>query len=131
VIIGYPGEDWESFMKTYRAIQNIKPDIVNVTRFSAREGTEAFMMKNEPIGRSVKARSRMMTKLARDLALENNKALVGEVFRSLICEQVKDGTVMARSEAYKPLVVPVTELGKFISIRAVKAKSAYLLGEAV
>jgi MiaB-like tRNA modifying enzyme len=131
VIIGYPGEDWESFMKTYRAIQSIKPDIVNVTRFSARDGTEAFMMENVPIGRSVKARSRMMTKLARDIALENNRALVGEVFRSLVCEQVKDGTVMARSEAYKPLVVPATELGKFISIRAVKAKSAYLMGEVV
>jgi MiaB-like tRNA modifying enzyme len=127
IIAGFPGESWQSFMKSYRALELLRPDIVNITRFSPREGTMAFAW-DRPLSRNVKTRSRMLTKLSRDIARDINRGLIGKRLEALTCEQVKEDTVMARSDSYKPIVVPAMELGKFISVEIVGANSTYLVG---
>jgi len=127
IIAGFPGESWQSFMKSYRALELLGPDIVNITRFSPRQGTSAFGW-DRPTSRNVKTRSRMLTKLSRDIALGINRGFIGKRLEALVCEQVKEDTVMARSDSYKPIVVPAMELGKFISVEIVGANSTYLVG---
>jgi len=41
IIVGYPGEKEEDHMANLDLIREVKPDIVNVTRFSPRPGTRA------------------------------------------------------------------------------------------
>ncbi|MBS7633459.1 tRNA (N(6)-L-threonylcarbamoyladenosine(37)-C(2))-methylthiotransferase, partial [Candidatus Bathyarchaeota archaeon] len=41
VICGFPGEDEEAFGRTLRLIEEVQPDVVNVSRFFARPGTDA------------------------------------------------------------------------------------------
>src|SRR5207245_3670708 len=41
VIVGFPGESEEQFEASMELIRRVRPDIVNVTRFSPREGTPA------------------------------------------------------------------------------------------
>lgn len=130
IIAGFPGESWQSFMKSYRALQLLKPDIVNITRFSPREGTEAYSWPR-PISREVKTRSRMLTKISRDITTEINRGFVGMTLEALTCEYGKDNTVMARSNFYKPIVIPVTKLGKFIRAKIIDANRIYLVGKEI
>jgi MiaB-like tRNA modifying enzyme len=127
IITGFPMESWQSFMKTYRAMESLKADVVNITRFSPRYGTEAFSWKR-PLSRNVKTRSRMLTKLCRDIAVEINKNFTGKIVEALTCEGGKGNTVMARSNSYKPIVIPAMELGKFIRVKIVDANGIYLKG---
>jgi len=127
IITGFPMESWQSFMKTYEAMESLKADVVNITRFSPRYGTEAFSWKR-PLSRDVKTRSRMLTKLCRDTAAEINKNFTGKIVEALTCEEGKDDTVMARSNSYKPIVIPAMELGKFIRAKIVGANGIYLKG---
>jgi len=43
----FPGEDEDQFERTMDLIGRIRPDIVNVTRFSPRAGTPAAQMSNQ------------------------------------------------------------------------------------
>lgn len=130
IIAGFPGESWQSFMKSYRALQLLKPDILNITRFSPRDGTEAYSWP-KPISREVKTRSRMLTKISRDIATEINRSFIGMTLEALTCEYGKDNTVMARSNFYKPIVIPATELGKFIRAKIIDANRTYLVGKEI
>src|SRR5207249_7054979 len=63
VIVGFPGESEEQFEATIELIRRVRPDIVNVTRFSPREGTPAATMSGQIVGWRVKERSRRLTRL--------------------------------------------------------------------
>ncbi len=63
VIVGFPGESEEQFEATMELIRRVRPDIVNVTRFSPRDGTPAATMPGQIVGWKVKERSRRLTRL--------------------------------------------------------------------
>lgn len=76
VIVGYPTETEESFMKTYECLEEVRPDIINITRFSARPGTRAYELKDMP-DRIKKERSRKLTQLHRSMGMEINEKRIG------------------------------------------------------
>ena len=41
VIVGFPSETQEDFEKTVNLLKETRPDIVNLSKYSARPGTEA------------------------------------------------------------------------------------------
>ncbi len=128
VIVGYPTETEQDFEQTYELIKEIKPDIVNISRFWARKGTEAAKLKKLP-DEVVMARSKKMYKLVRKIALQRNKKWIGWQGKALVDEIGKQGTVMARNYAYKPIVLQGDEslLGKFVEVKIKQAKSNYLI----
>ena len=129
VIVGFPGESDANFMKTYELIEKIKPNIVNITRFSPRKGTDAAEMSNKIIGRTCKHRSRMLTQLAREIGSEMNKKWVGKEMEIMIVESGKNGSVVGRSNSYRPVVIKDRlPLGSFVKTKIVDATSTYLIG---
>ena len=74
MIVGFPGETEESFQKTVDLIQKVKPDIVNITRFSARPGTKAKNMKGRIKTEIVKQRSKLLTNIFSNISLELNSS---------------------------------------------------------
>lgn len=44
IIVGFPRENDEDFQETLEAIRKIKPDLINISRFWVRRGTEAEKM---------------------------------------------------------------------------------------
>ncbi|RLF49717.1 MAG: hypothetical protein DRN20_01350, partial [Thermoplasmata archaeon] len=78
VIVGFPGEKDEDFMRTYDLIKRVEPDNVNITRFSPRPKTEAFYMGDLPHGRIAKARSRMLTRLVFEISFDKNLRYIGK-----------------------------------------------------
>lgn len=129
IIVGFPNENEESFKETLEIIKKIKPDIVNITRFSKRENTRASKLK-APHGRISKARSRILTKLRFEISKEINEKFIGKTKRVLVTEIGKNNTMIGRTNCYKQVVFNGnTDLGKFIDIRIIGAENAYLKGK--
>ena len=139
VIVGFPSESEQAFRNTLRLIEEVKPDVVNVSKFFARPGTEAaHMVQTQPTLRvepsEVKARSEEVSKLARRVAFEKNRAWVGWEGKILIDEKGKvKGSWVGRNYAYKPIAVKSKRnlLGEILPVRIVETHSTYLLGETV
>lgn len=133
VICGFPGESVEAFEKTMQLITEIKPDIVNISKFFARPGTAAAEMPNAVALSEIKRRSVEASNLARQIAYERNQLWVGWTGEILIDEVGKAGSMVGRNFAYKPIVVKTAGdvLGKTMKVRVVKAFPTHLEGETI
>jgi threonylcarbamoyladenosine tRNA methylthiotransferase CDKAL1 len=132
VIVGFPGETEEQFEATMDLVRRVRPDIVNVTRFSARPGTPAASLPDPIVGWRVKNRSRRLTSLRFTLAREIHQAFVGDEVEVLVTEPGKEGTVLARTPEYRQVVLhePAT-LGEFLRVRIDAARATDLFGHVV
>jgi len=133
VICGFPGESEDAFKRTLRLIEEVKPDIVNVSKFFARPRTAAAKMESDFVPlEEVKRRSTLVANLARKVALERNKRWVGWAGEILVDEVGKvSGSWVGRNFAYKPVVVKdggADMLGKTLRVKVDKAFSTYLQG---
>jgi len=129
IISGFPGETDEDHRMSVELIHELNADTVNVTRFSARPGTVAFSMKGQIHGRTCKERSREITSTKSDAAFGCNEAMVGRICRVLVTESGKGGTMIARTENYRPVGVDgMYELGTFLDVEITSAASTHLFG---
>jgi MiaB-like tRNA modifying enzyme len=129
VIVGFPTETDEQFQVTVDLLKKIKPDITNITRFSARPYTEAKSMKGRIDTNIVKNRSKILTDLCSKISKNKNIEHIGKEYNILITEKGKDNTFVGRSENYKPVVLSGKfKIGEVKSVRITKAASTYLVG---
>ncbi len=88
IIVGYPTETGEDFGKTLKLVKEIKPDIVNVSKFASRRGTKAAEMREVPTD-EVKRRSTELAELVRKVGAEKNGKFEGKIIEVLITEKGK------------------------------------------
>ncbi|MCD6446256.1 tRNA (N(6)-L-threonylcarbamoyladenosine(37)-C(2))-methylthiotransferase [Candidatus Bathyarchaeota archaeon] len=136
VICGFPGETEEAFNNTLRLIGEVKPDIVNVSKFFVRPKTVASKMKDDFVPfKEIKRRSRLASDLAREIAFERNKSWVGWKGEVFIDEVGKfKNSWVGRNFAYKPVVIKNVNsnlLGENLKVKISKAFPTYLEGEIV
>jgi len=127
VIVGYPTEDEEAFLKTKNLIKQIEPDILNITRFSKRPATEAAKLK-DTLDRTKKNRSRELTSLHHEIGLKKNKKYKGRQLDVLITERGKNNTFLGRSNNYKQIVLKNGKIGEFYKTKIVDFTFTYLIG---
>ncbi|MGQ9587944.1 MAG: tRNA (N(6)-L-threonylcarbamoyladenosine(37)-C(2))-methylthiotransferase [Thermoplasmata archaeon] len=128
LIVGYPGETAEDHAQNLDFISEARPDIVNITRFSARPGTKAAGQK-PVVGWMAKERSRELTELRFRIALEKNRSWVGRAVRALSTEIGKNRSTILRTDEYKQVVVPETlSLGRYYEVHVTGATPTYLTG---
>jgi MiaB-like tRNA modifying enzyme len=131
VICGFPGEDEKAFEKTLKLIEEVKPDIVNTSKFFARPRTPAANMPDLVQLPEIKRRSAALSSLAYKIALERNREWIGWEGEVLIDEAGKvAGSWMGRNFAYKPIVVKSGQnlLGKVVHVRIYDASATHLEG---
>lgn len=133
IIVGFPTEDEANFEDTITMLYEMKPDIVNVSKFCKRPGTEAS--KFEQLPRSVvDGRSRRLARIVREIAHEKNQRWLGWEGPCLIDEKgSKRGTWIGRNFAYKPIAIRSDDdlLGKFVCVKIVEAQSTHLVGRLI
>ncbi len=132
VICGFPGESREAFEQTKSLIAEVKPDIVNVSKFFARPRTPAEKLV-PLLPRELNRRSRELAELSRRVSFDKNRAWLGWEGTLLFDEQGKGKSCVGRNFAYKPVVVKTEEclLGKFAQVKVVRVFSTYLEAEIV
>jgi MiaB-like tRNA modifying enzyme len=132
VIVGFPGEQDEDFEKSVKLVEKLKPDILNITRFSARPGTPAMEMKNKIHSRIAKDRSRALTALHTEISSKINKRYVGQQARILVTEQGTNNTMMGRMDNYKTVVLEENvSIGQFMDVEIIDSSPVYLKGKIV
>jgi MiaB-like tRNA modifying enzyme len=124
MIVGFPTETELQFQDSLHLIQDIKPDILKISKFSSRPGTAAARMKQLPENIK-KERSNALTELYINLALKQNKKWVGWEGKIIIDEVWKNNTWVGRNFAFKPVIVKGNfNLGQEVDVK-VKDCSAY------
>ena len=128
IIVGYPTETCENFEETIELLEETRPDIVNLSRYSQRPGTVAADMAQVDAA-EIKRRSKQVTELINGISLENNKKWIGWEGEVLFDESL-DGQIKGRNFAYKPIFVnEITEIGQTCPVRVVDATNHSLIGE--
>lgn len=130
IISGFPGETDKDHQKSMELIHELRMDTVNITRFSARPGTDAFVMT--PVhGRIAKERSAELTRIKNETEMDVNASMVGRSYHCLATEIGKEGTIL-RTGNYRPIVVrEKIPLGTFIDAKVEENKATYLLGKVI
>ncbi|MDD4254597.1 MAG: tRNA (N(6)-L-threonylcarbamoyladenosine(37)-C(2))-methylthiotransferase [Methanofollis sp.] len=127
-IVGYPTETEEDFAGTLALLRRVRPEKVNVTRYSPRPGTAAAALKAQP-ERIAKERSRLLDAAAKAIYAEQNAGLVGTTVEALVTARKKGGSWVARDRAYREIVVPGDfRPGEWLSVEITGNRTVYLTG---
>ncbi len=78
IIVGFPGETEEEFNESYDFVKKVNFSRIHVFKFSPREGTRAYKMKDKVNGKIKNTRSRKMIELGERLEKEFCKKFIGE-----------------------------------------------------
>ncbi|WP_297435942.1 tRNA (N(6)-L-threonylcarbamoyladenosine(37)-C(2))-methylthiotransferase [Thermococcus sp.] len=130
IIVGFPGETDEAFRNTVELVKRVRPDKINVSRYSPRPGTIAAKWKQVP-GWKVKERSRELHRLRLRIAYEINRTYVGKTVEVLVHGPGKKGGIEGRTFNYKDIILDFGEPGEFLKVAVGWAGSTYLQGTAV
>jgi len=130
VICGFPGESHAAFERTIALIKEVKPDIVNVSKFFPRPHTPAEKMKLLP-PQEVNERSKKVAELSRRISLEKNEAWKSWEGTILVNEKGRGNSWIGRNFTYKPVVINTNEflLGKILKVRVARVFPTYLEAE--
>lgn len=130
-ITGYPAETDKDCQDTLRLLHKIKPQKVNITRYSSRPATKAAKEYDMPDWIK-KERSRALTK---EHHLINNTIFskrVGENIRILTTETGINNSTIGRDRYYTNIVVRERlPLGNWYNVRITEARKMYLIGKRI
>jgi tRNA A37 methylthiotransferase MiaB len=127
IICGFPGETMEQFQDSIGLIRWLKPDVLNINRFWERPGTDASKMTERLHGRDTKERSRIMTKLWKEIAVEVGQKWIDWEGVVLLTEHGKRETKVGRNYAYKAIALKTeAPLGSFVRVKVNKSGVGYL-----
>ena len=103
VIVGFPSESEADFEDTVQLLEETRPDVMNLSKYSQRPGTEAATWKQ--IDKSeVRRRSKQVFDLSSRISHENNLKWIGWTGDVLFNERNEEG-IRGRNFAYKPIFV--------------------------
>lgn len=132
VIVGFPGESPQDFAATQALLKEIRPAIVNLSKYTDRPGTLAARMDNK-IPSHIKAkRSQKIANFIRHITHLELKKWIGWEGMLLINERGKHpDQFVGRNPSYLPVVLSGAdvELGNFIQVHITDAGPTYLIGE--
>ena len=103
IIVGFPGETEEDFEETINAVNEFKPDVTNISKFTARPHASASNMPqlNDKV---IKDRSARLSRMIRAMQSSTNKSLVGSTISVLFTEE-NNASMNGRDDSYKQIVV--------------------------
>ena len=132
-IVGFPTETDADHERSMALLREVRPEKINVTRFSKRPGTDAAEMKG--LGGTVKKeRSKAMTDLKMAVVREAHESMVGTRRRVLAVEPGTGDSVKCRDSAYRQVIVRNAsergvEPGDFLDVEVTGAEAVYCFGE--
>jgi len=128
IIVGFPGESDETITNTRNMLLRIRPEILNITRFSPRPKTPAYRWKR-PSTNDVKRWSAELSQLYHEWIADINERFVGKELSVLVAQRGKRGNYTARTDEYRPVILKDAQVGKFAKVSVHGATASYLLGD--
>jgi len=134
-IVGFPTETDADHERSMALLREVRPEKINVTRFSKRPGTDAADMKGLG-GQTKKDRSKSMSELKMDVVAEAYDELVGTRREVLVVQPGTGDSVKCRDAAYRQIIVRNAsehgvEPGDVIEVEVTSGETVYAFGEPV
>ena len=128
IIVGFPSETEEDFQKTLSLLDETKPDVVNLSKYSARPGTDAAELKQIDAA-EIKRRSKIIFEQINKISMESNKKWIGWKGKVLFDEKTEEG-IKGRNYAYKPIAVQEdVKIGDSHIVEIIDATRKRLIGK--
>ena len=128
IIVGYPTESDEDFDETVELLEEIKPNLIHLSKYQHRIGAISSSLKEIP-HQTMKKRSKFLSQIKEKITEEENVELVGSVQEVLVIEKGSKGGYIAKTNSYIPVIVDDVELGTFVRVKITEATSTYLKSE--
>ncbi len=129
VIVGFPGETEEDFNQTLRLLEEVQPDVVNLSRFGPRPKTKAALLPQLPVN-VIKRRSKEAAELIEEIKEKRNERFLGREFVVLASEATPKG-IQGRTPSYKPVALGEVDLGYFYDVVVEDFRGNYLIGRVI
>jgi threonylcarbamoyladenosine tRNA methylthiotransferase CDKAL1 len=135
VIVGFPTESEADFEASMDLVREVRPERLNVTRFSKRPGTDAAELKGLG-GTLKKQRSKALSELKADVVGAAHEAMVGERRSALAVAPGRGDSVKCRDDDYRQIVVQEAsthgvEPGDRLDLEVTESRRVYTLGRPV
>ena len=128
IIVGFPSETEEDFQKTIALLDETKPDVVNLSKYSARPGTDAAELKQIDAA-EIKRRSKVIFNQINKISLKSNEKWIGWKGKVLFDENTEEG-IKGRNYAYKPISIDEkVNIGQSHIVEITKATRKRLIGK--
>ncbi|WP_181691168.1 tRNA (N(6)-L-threonylcarbamoyladenosine(37)-C(2))-methylthiotransferase [Natronomonas sp. LN261] len=134
-IVGFPTETEADHERSMALLADVRPEKINVTRFSKRPGTDAAEMKGLG-GTKKKERSKAMSELKREICTETHASMVGDIHEVLAVEPGTGDSIKCRDEAYRQVIVTDAadrgvEVGDVLDVEITASEAMYCFGQPV
>lgn len=124
IIVGFPGETQIDFNQTLKCIKDLKPEIMNISRFWAKSGTPAFSMTQVPKEKSME-RSKKLYDFYRSYIKEKQERFLNDSFDVYFDELGKESGEYIGRNSYYGLIVVKSDTNLLGTIRQVVVKRVY------
>ena len=127
IIVAFPTETEADFSESINLIRRSRPDVLNLSRFGARDGTKASAMEGQISSSISKERSQWISKIWKEVAFERNQRWIGWQGDAIVDERVS-GAFVARNDSYKPCLIGFkllngNPIGQKVKVKVVGATS--------
>ena len=127
IICGFPGESKDQFNESVALVKGLMPDVLNISRFRPRPGTDAAKMEQVKSD-EIKRRTSLLTSVYEWTAFQQNRKWQNWKGRIIIDGIGKGSTWVGRNSYYKPIVVKGDfRLGDKISVIVEEITKFHLL----
>jgi tRNA-2-methylthio-N6-dimethylallyladenosine synthase len=140
IIVGFCGETEEEFMESYNLIQELKIDLVYVSKYSEREGTLAAKTLKDDVPKEVKIdRFERITDGMMRVSHEYNQPFIGKTVRVLV-ERIRKGYADGKIPEFKMCRFPIKGMsadeanrliGQYVNVKVEKALEWALEGKTI
>ena len=121
IIVGFPTETQKDFEETFSLIKKVNPDVINVSKYAPRPGTEASKMKQLD-SRIVASRSRILSELIGQIIKSQHMKMLGSYEEIYPIERTSRGTLFGRTHNYKKAFLHESvPIGKRIRVKVINA----------
>lgn len=132
IIVGFPGETHDDFMRTVDAVAEIQFDGLFGFKYSPRVGTKACSMENQ-LPEDIKSeRLNQILKIQEEITFKKNKLLEGSVHEILVegPSDTDKQMLSGRTRTNKIVTIPDTDMktGTFLSVKIDRARLHSLSG---
>ncbi len=136
IIVGFSGETEENFLETVDLIEQIEFDGSFIFKYSPREGTAAYRMKETLTEKEKVNRIQILNKIQSRITLKRNQKIVGKLEKILVegpSKKAKPNQYMGRTESNKIVVFTSEKLPeqKILAVKIVDVQGHTLFGEIV
>lgn len=135
IISGFPTETEADHKMTLDVMNEVKYDGAYMFKYSPREKTKSFQMKDDVDDNTKSKRLMEIIELQRQISFGQNSKMVGSDFEVLIesLSKKSDEMLTGRTDGNKSVIIPKngTSIGERVIVRIDKANSATLFGKTV